>query len=751
MTRPSRRAFISGGALVVAFSLAPRAFAQMAGELAGGGEGSAGPKVIAPNLPGSLRSHPWLDAWIRIDAQGHATVYTGKAELGQGIKTALLQVAAEELDLPPASVELITVDTRRTPDEGLTAGSHSMQDSGTAIHNAAANVRLLLTQAAARQWSLAPESLTTTGDGHVRAPDGRLAPYGALASALSLHVEAIPNAPHRAPATFRTMGKDLPRVDIPAKVTGGAAYVQDMRLPGMLHARVLRGPSFGTRLKAIDAAAVEALPGVVKLVLQGGFAAVVAETEWHAIQALRFVQQGAFERTAPRLPAGDAATILKALSPEEITVLDTHDVTAAAVRTLKAKYSRPWINHGSIGPSCAVALFKDGELTLWTHSQGTYDAQRVAAELLSLPADKVHAIHTEGSGCYGQNGADDVAADAAFIAHALPGRPIRLQWMREQEFGWEPLGCAMATELEASLDADNKIVEWRHQVWSNPHNNRPVGAGGVLVGTEIVPSFTPPPVKPIPMPEGDGDRNSNPLYALPNMHVLYHFLKDMPLRVSALRSLGAHLNVFSIECMLDELAKAGGIDPLAFRLAHMADERARTVIETATGKFGWAERPKGNGRVGCGMGFARYKNIGAYCAVAMEIELDRETGEIAVRRAVAAVDAGQPVNPDGIRNQIEGGIIQSISWTSREAVTYDAQRRTSFDWSAYPILRFLDIPDAVEVHVVDRPGLPFLGTAEAAQGPTAAAFANALADAAGIRLRDMPLSPDKVKAAIGAI
>jgi CO/xanthine dehydrogenase Mo-binding subunit len=253
------------------------------------------------------------------------------------------------------------------------------------------------------------------------------------------------------------------------------------------------------------------------------------------------------------------------------------------------------------------------------------------------------------------------------------------------------------------------------------------------------------------MPEGDGDRNSNPLYALPNMHVLYHFLKDMPLRVSALRSLGAHLNVFSIECMLDELAKAGNVDPLEFRLAHMDDERGRAVMQTTADRFGWAKRVRGDGRRGCGMGFARYKNIGAYCAVAMEIEVDRESGEIAVRRAVAAVDAGQPVNPDGIRNQIEGGIVQSISWTSREAVTYDPNHRTSFDWSSYPILRFLDVPNSVEVHVVDRPGLPFLGTAEAAQGPTSAALANALSDAAQIRLRDMPLSPEKVKAAIGVI
>ncbi len=743
----SRRSFLSAGALVVTFSLTSRAF----GQLAGGGEGGAGPSVVAPNLAGSLKTTPWLDAWIRIDANGHITAFTGKAELGQGIRTALLQVAAEELDVPPAQIELVTVDTYRTPDEGLTAGSHSMQDSGTAIRNAAANVRLLLTRAAAKAWKVDPESVATSGDGRLRSATGRVAGYGEIAASLSLHVEAVPDAPLRDPKQFRTMGTAMARVDIPVKLTGGAAYVQDMRLSGMLHARVVRGPSVGTRLNSLSIASVEALPGVVKVVQLGSFVAVVAEREWTAITALRRFQEADFHRTAAPIPQGDVVATLKSLPPEEIIVLDTNDVTQPGARTVKARYTRPWLCHGSIGPSCAVALLQDGVMTIWTHSQGTFDVHRVVAELLNLPPEKVHAIHVEGSGCYGQNGADDVAAEAAVIANALPGRPIRLQWMREQEFGWEPLGPAMVTEVEASLDAQNRIVAWKYEVWSNPHNNRPVGAGGVLVGGEVVPAFPVPEGKPIPMPEGDGDRNANPLYALPNMHVVYHFLKNMPIRVSALRSLGAHLNVFSIESMFDELARAGGVDPLAFRLGHMKDDRARVVMQTAAERFGWSGRVRGDGRRGCGMGFARYKNLGAYCAVILEIDVERESGRIVVRRAVSAVDSGQPVNPDGIRNQIEGAIIQSLSWTSRETATFDASRRTSFDWSTYPILRFADIPDAIEVDVIDSAGMPFLGTAECAQGPTAAALANALADATGVRLRDMPLSPERVKAAIGVI
>ena len=725
----SRRDFVSGGALVVSFALASRAFGEL----------------------GDLKSTPWLDAWIRIDARGHITVFTGKAELGQGIKTALIQVAAEELDVTPGNIELVTADTLQTPDEGLTAGSHSMQDSGTAIRNAAANVRLLLTQGAAKTWRVQSQTIMTSGDGRLRSATGRVATYGEIAASLSLHVKAVPDAPLRDPKQFRTMGTAMPRVDIPAKLTGGAAYVHDMRLPGMVHARVVRGPSVGTQLDALSISAAEALPGVVKVVQVGSFVAVVAEREWAAITALRHLQGSGFRRTAPPTGSGDEVAQLKSLTPEDIVVVDTNGPTEPAVRTVKARYTRPWLSHGSIGPSCAVALFQDGVMTIWTHSQGIFNVRHVVAGLLQLPPDKVHAIHTEGAGCYGHNGADDVAADAAVIASALPGLPIRLQWMREQEFGWEPLGPGMLTEVEAALDSQNRIVRWNYEVWSNTHNGRPAEPGGVLVGQEVVPPFPVPEPKPIPMPEGDGDRNSNPLYALPNMHVIYHFLRDMPTRVSALRSLGAHMNVFSIECMFDELAKVGGVDPLALRLAHIQDARARAVMQTAAARFGWSMRARGDARRGCGMGFARYKNLGAYCAVVLEIEIERESGRIAVRRAVSAVDCGQPVNPDGIRNQVEGGIIQSLSWTIHERATFDASRRTSFDWSSYPILRCLDAPDSIEVHIINSAGLPFLGVAEGAQGPTAAALANALADATGARLRDMPLSPERVRAAIGGL
>ncbi|MGZ9719511.1 xanthine dehydrogenase family protein molybdopterin-binding subunit [Rhizobium miluonense] len=740
----SRRSFLATSGITVAFALARPALAQ----LAGGGEGGAGPSIVAPNLPGSLKSWPYLDSWIQLDGAGHATVFTGKAELGQGIRTALVQVAAEELDLKPDVVTLITVDTAKTPDEGLTAGSHSMQDSGTAIRNAAANVRMLLLRQAAARFQRDVKDLTTTGDGHVLAPDGQRLSYGDIAKTLSLHVEAIAEAPLRQKTEFRTMGTNLARLDIPAKTTGGQAFIHDMRLPGMLHARVVRGPSERTRLKFPPLAEIEVMPQLFKFVQNGDFAAVVAEREWDAIKLMRKLQASRYEPTAGPFPTGSVADTLKSLPAEEISILDVANPTGVPVKTAGGRYSRQWISHGSIGPSCAIAWMLDGLLTIWTHSQGTFDVRRVAAELLGLSIDKIRAIHAEGAGCYGQNGADDVAAEAALIAMAVPGRPVRLQWMREQEFGWEPLGPGMVTEVEAGIDAGNRIVEWRYDVWSNPHNNRPVGAGGVLVGSEVVPSFPPPEGKPIPMPEGDGSRNSNPLYDLPNMKVIYHFIKEMPIRVSALRSLGAHLNVFSIESTLDELALAGSIDPLDLRMKHMADPRARQVMQTATDAFGWRQRHKKGPFHGFGMAFARYKNLGAYCAVCLEISVDQNTGRVSVHRVQAAADCGEVVSPNGVQNQIEGAIIQSLSWCTREAVTNDAVIRTSFDWSSYPILRFLDIPEKIDVIVEEQPGQPFLGVAECGQGPTSAALANALADATGIRFRDMPLTPEKVRAAI---
>jgi CO/xanthine dehydrogenase Mo-binding subunit len=724
MTAPGRRGVLTGGALVVAFALSGRTVAQ------------------DRKLPPSLAKAPHLDSWIRVGGDGHITVCTGKVELGQGLRTALMQIAAHELATPFATIELVTADTARTPDEGVTAGSHSMQDSGTAILNACANVRALLAEAAAWQFAIGVNQVTLR-DGAAHAPDGRSVGYGALASALSLHVEARPDMP-RHEGTPRVIGQNQPRVDIPAKVTGGEAYIQDMRLPGMLHARVVRGPSDGTAMKAADLAALEKMPGVVKLVREGRFMAVIADQEWRAIKALHRLQAGGWQRTAPPLAASDLRDTIRRLPAEDMAIFDYGGPRSPPeARAVRAIYSRPHLMHGSIGPSCAIALWEDGGVTVWTHSQGVYPLRKALAELLHLHEDRVRCIHVEGSGCYGHNGADDVAADAALAARAVPGQPVRLQWMREQEHGWEPLGSSMVVEIAAELH-DDRVVGWHTGVWSNTHSTRPRSAGGLLAGAEVEPPFVPPRPRPIPMPEGGGARNANPIYALPNARGTFHFVEQMPARVSALRGLGAQMNVFAIESFMDELAAAaGGRDPVAFRLDYLKDERARAVVQLAAERFEWSARPEN-----AGFAFARYKNLAAYCAVAMEVRVDRETGAIRVPRVVAAVDSGEAINPDGIRNQIEGGIVQSLSWTTRESVSFDKTHRASFDWSAYPILRFPFVPGRVEVHVIDRPGQPFLGTGEASQGPASAALANAVARALGVRIRDMPLSPERVKAAL---
>jgi CO/xanthine dehydrogenase Mo-binding subunit len=733
-----RRVLAGGGALIVSFSL---------GEALAQDQSAAAP---APKPPGSLKETPFLDSWIRIDADGSITAFTGKAELGQGFKTAFQQIAAEELDVPFGSLTVITADTGRTANEGYTAGSHSTQDSGTAIQNAAAQVRELLVAEAARRLDVPAENLRTE-DGAVISSDGKRLRYGDLVAGDMLHVQAQVKSKLKDPATFKIMGQPVPRVDIPAKVTGGAAYVQDIRLPGMVHARVVRPPSYGAQLRDCDTSAIEKLPGVVKVVRDGNFLAVAAKKEFQAVQAMRALSAAATWKETASLPKqDDLLHVLTSLPSQDSTIFQQSNPSAVGHKTLEATYTRPYQSHGSIGPSCAVAQSVNGEMTVWTHTQGVYPDRQGIAEMLRVPQQSVRLIHTEGSGCYGHNGADDAAADAALIARAMPGVPVRVQWMREQEHSWEPYGPAMVTKLKASLDASGAISDWNFEVWSNTHSMRPGGAGSMLAAQHMAQPFAVPAPKPLPLPEGGGDRNAIPIYTFPNAHVVHHFIPAMPLRISAMRALGAYHNVFSIESFMDELASAVGTDPVEFRLKHLDDPRGRDVITKAAQGFGWQKGQKAPRDRGYGFAFARYKNLAAYCAVATEVEVNSETGRPRLVRAVAAVDSGQVVNPDGLVNQIEGAIVQSMSWTLYESVTFDDTRITSIDWQTYPILRFNSVPDSIDVHIINRPGLPFLGSGETGQGPAAASIANAIANATGKRLRNLPLTRKRIKDAIDA-
>lgn len=733
----SRRQMLAGtGAIVVSFSMS------------GASAQEGGPAPAEPvKRPGSLGDEPFLDSWIRVSATDEITVFTGKAELGQGIRTALLQLAAEELEVEPHEIVFVTADTGRTPNEGFTAGSQSMQNSGTAIRNAAAQVRALLVGEAARRLSLPEGDLKAEGKAIV-APDGRRLGYGELVSDQMLHVEAAPQSVLKQPGNFRFIGTSLPRVDIPTKVTGAPIYIQDMRPDGMLHARVVRPPSQAATLAEVDMASTEAMPGVVSVIRDGSFLAVVAEKEFQAVNAMRTLTAAARWNERESLPdQADLANVLRGMEGDLGTVAEAGTPQFSG-RTFEATYTRPYQIHGSIGPSCALAVMKDdGTLDVWSHTQGVYPDRSAIAEMLRMPEERVRVIHVEGSGCYGHNGADDAAADAALIATKLPGRTVRLQWMREQEHAWEPYGPAMLGSVRASLDDQGKIDSWTYDLWSNTHSTRPGGAGALLAARHQEDSFEQSAARLQISPAGNGDRNANPLYVIPNKKVQWHFLPEMPLRVSALRGLGAYANTFANECTMDELALMADVDPVEFRLRHLEDERARTVVELAAERFGWgnSDLPQNHGR---GFAFARYKNMAAYLAIAVEVEVEPETGRVKVLRAVSAIDSGEIVSPDGIRNQTEGGILQSISWTLFEEVTFDRTRVTSADWSSYPILRFASVPESVEVHIVERPGEPFLGTGEAAQGPTAAALGNAIRNATGRRIYDLPLSHDRVKVSV---
>jgi CO/xanthine dehydrogenase Mo-binding subunit len=697
-------------------------------------------------LPGSLETNRRLDRWLRIGRDGTVTAYPGKVEIGQGILTALAQIVADELDVALERVRLEPASTAYSPDEGMTSGSRSIQEGGEALRYAAAEARELLLQRAARRLGVSLEQLSVA-DGVVSARGGGSVTYWELASEDLLAREASGEVAPKPPGQHALIGTAVPRLDIPRKVEGRPAYVHDLELPGMLHGRIVRPPSPGARLAALEEDEVRSMPGLVALVRDGSFLGVVAEREEQAIRALYRCRRLAQWQERAELPEPDPRYLLRARAKTEVISEKSDErARARAARSLEAQYTRPFIAHASIGPSCAVALFENGRYTVWTHSQGIYPLRGELAKVLGVPPDAIVVQHVEGAGCYGHNGADDAACDAALLARAVPGRPVRVQWMREDEFGWEPFGSAMVVRLSASLDASGHIVSWTHDVWSHGHSTRPPGRDGAnLLAAWYLekPLPVPTPGNP-PLPAGGSHRNAIPLYEFPDQRVTNHLVLEAPLRTSALRSLGAHANVFAIESFMDELAAAAGADPVEFRLRHLKDERARAVIETAAARAGWRKGEKGDGTRGRGIGFARYKNSGCYVAVVVEVEV---ANEVRVRRAWAAVDAGLAINPDGIVNQIEGGIIQTVSWTLKEAVQYDRTRVTSRSWLEYPILTFEEVPE-VEVTVIDRPEAPPLGAGEGAQGPTGAAIANAIYHALGARVRDMPFTRERVIAAL---
>ena len=665
---------------------------------------------------------------IRFERDRTVWIASGKVELGQGINTALAQIAAEELDVAFERIRIIPPSTAYSPDEGYTSGSMSIQEGGKGLRAACVETRGRLLAHAAELLG-APIGELTVEDGTIKAKNGNSVTYWECAAEAT---EAPPAGAGVKPSgPTRVVGKSAPRIDLPAKVTGVPSYVHDMKLPGMLHARVVRPSRPFRSLKRID----ESITEGVTVVRDGSFVGVLAEREEAAIAAAAKLRAKAVWEDSP-VPEDFHAWLKANLTERVITKEARSEVRGE--RTLKASYTKPFIAHASIGPSCAIARMKDGKLEVWTHSQGIFGLRHELSVVLGLKVEDIIVSHAEGAGCYGHNGADDVALDAALLARAASGRPVKLQWTREDEFAWEPYGPAMAFELEAKLDAAGSIVSWKHEFWSNGHTNRPgrspkpalVAAGHLAKPFERAPAVDPA------LPAGGSERNAIPLYEFPDLLVVKNYVRETPRRASSLRALGAYGNVFAIESFMDELALAAGADPIEFRLRHLKDPRARAVLERLSAQWkAW----KGNEAKGHGVAFARYKNIGAYCAVLAEVE----AGEVLrVRRLVLAADVGLQVNPDGVANQLEGGAIQATSWTLKEE-----GRLGAVSWEDYPILKFSEVPQ-VEVLLVNNDS-PSLGAGEAAQGPSAAAIANALHDALGVRVRDLPLTPERIVKAMG--
>jgi nicotinate dehydrogenase subunit B len=704
----------------------------------------------AAKLPGDLKDNPMLSAWLRINADKTVTLMIGKVELGQGAVTAVAQVCADELVVDLGRLKIISGDTALVPNEGVTAGSQSMPNCAPAVQQAAAEVREILLVLAAAKLGQPVEGMKVE-DGTITAASGASVTYWDLVTGKELEREATGTAKLRPISEHRYIGKSIPRLDIPGMMTGAAVYVQDMKPKGTVFGSVVRPPSYGAKLTDLDTKAVEKMPGVIKVVRDGSFLGVVAEREDQATAAASALGKAA-KWKVESLPVGtdgifDWLTSAKTDDKEILSKPRSGGVAPAKV--IEATYFRPYQMHGSIGTSAAIAqLGDDGVMTVHTHSQSVFDTGDAIAELLSIDKAKVHCIHTPGSGCYGHNMADDAAADAALLAAAVAGKPVKLQYTRAQEHQWEPYGSAMVIKTKAGVDADGNVLEWNLELWSTPHGTRPGGkAGNLLPGLYLEKAFKQPVPEKGGPPNYDADRNAIAFYEFPGQRVVTHFITEMPLRVSSTRSLGAYANIFAIESFMDELARAAGVDAVEYRLRFLKDERARDVLTKCAERFGWGgyQRKENRGR---GIAFGRYKNYAALVAVAVEVEVSPRNGRVHVLRAVAANDCGHMINPDGIANQIEGGLIQSLSWTLKEEVKFDKTGVLSNDWKSYPIITFSEVP-TVDVVLIDRPGAPYLGTGEAAQGPTSAAVANAVFDATGARLRRLPFTPDRVKAELG--
>jgi nicotinate dehydrogenase subunit B len=732
--KPSRRHVLQGaGSLVVSFALAPQLIRDASAQ------GTTATKSVALTE---------VDSYLVIDAKGAVTLYSGKVDLGTGVKTALAQMAAEELDVPFARIKVVEGDTALTPEQGSTWGSLSIQIGGIQIRQASAAAKAALLDQAATRLGVKKEELKVA-DGVVTG-GGKRVTYGELIGGKSFSIKLDPKqpVPTKDPKDFKVVGKPVPRVDIPGKTTGTFTYMQDFRVPGMLHARVVRPPAIGATLESVDEGSVKDIP-TAKVVRQGSFLAVVAENEWAAVKGARQLKAtwSKWEGLPEQAKLYEHVRTAKVAKDEETAkVGNSAEALEQGAKKLSATYDFAIHTHGSMGPSCAIAEFKDGKLTSWSASQATHNLRKQLAKMFSLPPENVRCIYHEGSGCYGRNGHEDAAADAALLAK-LTGKPVRVQWSRADEHGWDPKGPPTLIDLRASLDASGGVTAWESEFFIPQQT-----PGGFFVPF-VAATLTGMPSDDHIAP-GNIFQNSNIPYKFPNVRAVCHRLETTPFRPSWIRTPGRMQNTYANECFIDELAAAAAADPIEFRLKYLdpADKRGIEVLERAAKLAKWDKRPSPKGGqsgdvvTGRGVTYCKYELVRTYIAAVAEVEVKRSTGEIRCTRFYLAHDCGQIINPDGLKNQIEGNVIQTVSRTLKEELKFSRSAVTSLDWASYPILTFPEIPEIV-MDLIDRPNTPPWGAGEPSAAVVPSAISNAVFDAIGVRLRSVPFTPDKVKAA----
>jgi CO/xanthine dehydrogenase Mo-binding subunit len=674
---------------------------------------------MSETLPLSIVNNRRMDKWLRFQPDRTVKLAVGKVEIGQGVLTALSQIAAEELDVAIDRIDILSGDTEDAPDEGSTSSSQSIEVSGRSVRLVSAELRARVLGRLAQRLNCAPEDLSVDDGLFLQGGNPTGYDYWSFAAPEDFAADIEGSARPKPPSAYKVVGQPVPRRDLIPKVTG-AAFIHDIVRPDRLHARILRQPSYGAQLTGLDEAAVRrAAKGDITVIRTGNFVAFVGPDETVVQRAaVAAPAHAAWSGVRVLTPAhGEASWFVG--KPSDDRFLGDPGPPAETGTVVTETYSRPFVAHAALAPSCGLAEYRDGHLSVWSHTQGVYPLRNSIAKVLGLSRDKVTVRHAHGAGCYGHNGADDAALDAAIIAMRMPGQCIRVQWRREEEFGFEPVSTAHMTRIRAALDSEGKPTDWTVEIWATSHVQRPV-FGGNMLAHEALPN-PPPPSKandPGEANGGGGTRNAFPMYDFPAKRVIHHLALETPVRVSSLRGLGALPNVYALECMMDELAERAGVDPVAYRLSLLSDPRARRLIENVAERCNWSARsPVGTGR-GLGLAWSR-----------------------------CAADAGLVINPDGARNQLEGGIVHAASMTLKEQVTLDGDGITSLDWDRYPIMRFSEVPE-IEAVIIDNPDMPTLGMGECTFGPTAAAIGNAVYHALGVRIRDMPLTRDRIAAAL---